>query len=68
MGHILYGWNLEEERRLVRKAYDALPEGGAFIGYESMIDDRSTDALGLLMSLNRLPETLADSTIPGLTL
>ena len=43
---------------LIRKAYEALPEGGAFIVYESIIDDdRSTNAFGLLMSLNMLIET-----------
>jgi len=58
MGHILHDWNLEEKQMLVRKAYEALPEGGAYIVYESIIDDdRSTNAFGLLMSLNMLIET-----------
>jgi hypothetical protein len=58
MGHILHDWNLEEKRMLVRKAYEALPEGGAYIVYESIIDDdRSTNAFGLMMSLNMLIET-----------
>ena len=39
MGHILHDWNLEVKQMLVRKAYEALPEGGAFIAYESIIDD-----------------------------
>ena len=44
--------------RSVRKAYDAIPEGGAFLVYESIIDDdRSQNAFGLLMSLNMLIET-----------
>ena len=43
---------------LVRKAYEALPEGGALIVYGSIIDDdRSENAFGLLMSLNMLIET-----------
>jgi len=43
---------------LVRKAYDALPEGGAFIAIESLIDDaRRENVFGLLMSLNMLIET-----------
>jgi len=43
---------------LVRKAYEALSPDGAFIVYESIIDDdRSTNAFGLLMSLNMLIET-----------
>lgn len=35
MGHILHDWNLEEKRMLVRKAYEALPEDGAYVVYES---------------------------------
>jgi hypothetical protein len=58
MGHILHDWNLETKRMLVRKAYEALPGGGAYIVYESIIDDdRSGNAFGLLMSLNMLIET-----------
>jgi hypothetical protein len=58
MGHILHDWNLEEKRMLIAKAYEALPEGGALLAYDSMIDDdRSTNAFGLLMSLNMLIET-----------
>lgn len=58
MGHILHDWNLETKRMLVQKAYQALPEGGAYIVYESIIDnDRSENAFGLLMSLNMLIET-----------
>jgi hypothetical protein len=58
MGHILHDWNLEEKRALLRKAYDALPDGGSLIVYEAMIDDdRSSNAFGLLMSLNMLIET-----------
>ncbi len=34
MGHILHDWNLEEKKMLIRKAYEAIPEGGAFIAYE----------------------------------
>lgn len=58
MGHILHDWNLDEKRLLIAKAFDALPPGGAFIVYESLIDDdRSQNAFGLLMSLNMLIET-----------
>lgn len=58
MGHILHDWNLEQKLRLIQKAYDALPSGGAFIVYEALIDDdRRENALGLLMSLNMLIET-----------
>ena len=58
MGHILHDWNLEIKRMLIGKAYEALPEGGAFIVYETIIDDdRSTNVFGLMMSLNMLVET-----------
>jgi len=58
MGHILHDWGLEEKRTLIGKAYDALPAGGALIVYEALIDDeRSSNAFGLLMSLNMLIET-----------
>ena len=40
------------------KAYDALPDGGALIVYDAIIDDdRRENAFGLLMSLNMLIET-----------
>ncbi|KAG0041448.1 hypothetical protein BGZ83_001790 [Gryganskiella cystojenkinii] len=58
MGHILHDWDLETKKMLIRKAYDALPSGGAYIVYESIIDDdRSKNAVGLMMSLNMLIET-----------
>ena len=58
MGHILHDWNLDEKRMLIRKAYEAVPEGGALIAYDAIIDDdRRTNALGLMMSLNMLIET-----------
>ncbi len=58
MGHILHDWDLDEKRMLIRKAYEAIPEGGAFIAYDALIDDdRSKNAFGLLMSLNMLIET-----------
>ena len=58
MGHILHDWNLEEKKRLIKAAWTALPAGGAFIAYDSIIDDdRRANAFGLLMSLNMLIET-----------
>jgi hypothetical protein len=57
MGNILHDWNLEKKKVLIRKAYDALPKGGAFIAVENVIDDaRRENAFGLLMSLNMLIE------------
>ena len=57
MGMILHDWNLEKKKVLVKKAYDALPPGGAFVVVEALIDDaRRENAFGLLMSLNMLIE------------
>ena len=58
MGNILHDWNLEKKMILIKKAYDALPEGGALIAIENIIDDaRRENAFGLLMSLNMLIES-----------
>ncbi|MBL9180792.1 MAG: methyltransferase [Verrucomicrobiaceae bacterium] len=57
-GHILHDWDLDTKLMLLRKAHAALPEGGAVIVYDSIIDDeRKQNAFGLLMSLNMLIET-----------
>jgi hypothetical protein len=57
MGMILHDWNLERKMQLIRSAYDALPDGGAFIVIENLIDDaRRENAFGLMMSLNMLIE------------
>jgi hypothetical protein len=57
MGNILHDWNLDRKKILIKKAYDALPEGGAFIVIENLIDDaRRENIFGLLMSLNMLIE------------
>jgi len=57
MGMILHDWDLANKKMLIRKAYNALPEGGAFIAIEALIDDdRRKNAFGLLMSLNMLIE------------
>jgi len=58
MGHVLHDWSLDEKRMLIAKAHAALPDGGALIVYEAIIDDdRSQNVFGLLMSLNMLIET-----------
>ncbi len=66
MGHILHDWSLEEKQTLLRKAHDALPEGGVLIVFEAIIDDeRRQNAFGLLMSLNMLIETPAGFDYTG---
>jgi hypothetical protein len=58
MGHILHDWDLDQKRALIAKAYDTIPDGGALIVYDAIIDDgRRENAFGLLMSLNMLIET-----------
>ena len=57
MGMILHDWNLENKMHLIRAAYDALPEDGALVVIEAIIDDaRRENVFGLLMSLNMLIE------------
>lgn len=55
---ILHDWDLAEKRKLLKKAFAALPNGGALIVYDAVFDDeRRLNAFGLLMSLNMLIET-----------
>jgi hypothetical protein len=57
MGMILHDWNLEKKMYLIKAAYDALPDGGAFIAVENMIDNaRRENVFGLFMSVNMLIE------------
>jgi hypothetical protein len=66
MGRVLHDWSVDERRLLLAKAYSALPEGGALLVYETIIDDeRRENAFGLLMSLNMLIETLAGADYTG---
>lgn len=65
-GHILHDWNLDEKKALIRRGYEAVPEGGAVIVYDSIIDDdRSKNVFGLLMSLCMLIETPAGFDYTG---
>src|ERR671919_853710 len=57
MGMILHDWNLEKKKQLIKAAHNALPDNGAFIAVENLIDDeRRENAFGLMMSLNMLIE------------
>ena len=57
MGMVLHDWNLDRKMPLIRSAYEALPNGGALIIIENLIDDeRRENTLGLMMSLNMLIE------------
>jgi hypothetical protein len=55
IGRVLHNWDLETKTMLLRKAYQALPQGGALIVYERLIDDeRRVNADALLSSLQML--------------
>ncbi|CAM3926923.1 methyltransferase [Nocardiopsis rhodophaea] len=58
LGHTLHDWDLDTKRMLLRKAYEALPEGGRVVVYEALIDDeRRHNTFALLMSLHMLVES-----------
>ena len=58
MDNILHDWSEARKLILIKKAYDALPEGGAFVAIENVIDNqRAQNVFGLTMSLNMLIET-----------
>lgn len=58
MGNILHDWDEESKINLMKKAFAALPKGGAFVAIENIIDDdRKANVFGLMMSLNMLIET-----------
>jgi predicted O-methyltransferase YrrM len=58
MGNILHDWDEETKLMLMKKAYNALSEGGAFIAIESVIDnERKHNVFGMMMSINMLIET-----------
>lgn len=58
MGRVLHNWDLAGKTTLLKKAYDALPSGGALIVYERLIDDeRRLNTAGLMASLNMLVMT-----------
>ncbi len=58
MGNILHDWGTADKKMLMKKAYDALPDGGSFVVIENIIDDdRRQNAFGMMMSLNMLLET-----------
>ena len=66
MGNILHDWGKADKKMLIKKAFDALPEGGSFVVIENIIDDdRSKNAFGLMMSLNMLMETEAGYDFSG---
>ena len=65
-GRILHNWDLATKKMLLRKAYEALPDGGAVIVYERLIDEeRRSNAAALLASLNMLIMTAGGFDFTG---
>jgi chemotaxis methyl-accepting protein methylase len=53
LSHVLMDWPLETKKMLIRKAYDALPNGGIVVVCDEMIDnERSKNLSSLLVSLH----------------
>jgi O-methyltransferase domain/Dimerisation domain len=58
LGRVLHDWDLPARKKLLRKAYDTLPDGGALIVQETFIDETRRDRPhNLLSSLNMLIQT-----------
>jgi hypothetical protein len=58
MCNVLHDWGTDDKKMLISKAYTSLPNGGALVIIENIIDDeRRQNAFGLMMSLNMLIET-----------
>lgn len=65
-GHILHNWDLDEKKMLLKKAWHALPKGGAVVVYDMLVDDdRSKNVFALLMSLTMLGVTDGGYTYTG---
>jgi hypothetical protein len=66
MGHILHDWDLDTRKMLLRKAYEALPAGGAVIIHENLIDDdRRQNVMGFMTSLTMLIENPGGADFTG---
>jgi hypothetical protein len=66
LGRVLHNWDLVTKRMLLKKAYDALPAGGALIVYERLIDDeRRVNAAALLTSVNMVIMTAGGFDFTG---
>jgi len=52
LGHVLHDWAPEDRRMLLRKAFDAVPVGGAVVVYDQMLAEQHPDLASLLGSLN----------------
>lgn len=59
MSMVAHDYSLSEKKKLFRKSYEALAEGGRLVVIEMFIDDeRKNNMEGFMMSLNMLIETV----------
>lgn len=62
MSHVLHDYCAEQRQLLMKKAFDALPNGGRLVIIEMLIDDERMESVpGLIMSLNMLVGTISGS-------
>ncbi len=65
LGRVLHNWDRTTEMMLLKKAYDAIPAGGALVVYGRLIDDDRSSVDGLLSSLNMLLMSRGGSNFTG---
>jgi len=66
LGRVLHSWDLATQQMLLKKAFEALPPGGALIVHDRLIDDeRRFNVDGLLFSLNMLLMNAGGSNFTG---
>ena len=51
LGGVLHDWPVDQRRHLLRRAYEAVHDGGAVIVYDTMLDDGRAQANNLILSL-----------------
>ncbi|MFD9432709.1 methyltransferase [Streptomyces sp. NPDC060002] len=51
LGSVLHDWPMEQRAELLRKAHDAVHDGGSLVVYDTMLDDERQHADSLMLSL-----------------
>jgi O-methyltransferase domain/Dimerisation domain len=65
LGRVMHNWDRKTQMMLLKKAYDAIPTGGALVVYGRLIDDDRSSVDGLLSSLNMLLMSRGGSNFTG---
>ena len=65
LGRVMHNWDRTTQMMLLKKAYDAIPAGGALVVYGRLIDDNRSSVDGLLSSLNMLLMSRGGSNFTG---